>query len=75
LAPAADGEQIPILVLHAKGLKLDGRAPLLLQGYGAYGTATDAAFDTEVLSLVKRGFVYAIAQVRGGVSAGDKIPH
>ena len=72
LAPAADGEQVPISLLHARGLRLDGRAPLLLHGYGAYGTATDPTFDPNVLSLIERGFVYAIAHVRGGGELGER---
>ena len=65
-AVAGDGARIPILLLHARGLERNGCAPLLLHGYGAYGMATDATFDPNVLSLVDRGFVYAIAHVRGG---------
>lgn len=67
-----DGERIPVSILHPRGLKRDGRAPLLLHGYGAYGDATDAAFDRNVLSLVDRGFVYAIAHVRGGNEMGER---
>lgn len=70
LAPAPDGELVPISVLHKKGLKLDGKAPLLLYGYGAYGMAIPAGFNTNVFSLVDRGFVYAIAHVRGGKDKG-----
>jgi oligopeptidase B len=69
-ARAEDGEEVPISLLHRRGLALDGSAPCLLYGYGAYGTAMPATFRTNVLSLVDRGFVYAIAHVRGGTEKG-----
>lgn len=71
-ATAHDGERIPISLVYRKGLRRNGGAPLLLRGYGAYGDATDAAFDSSVLSLVDRGFVYAIAHVRGGNELGER---
>ncbi len=70
MAPAKDGETVPISLLYATDTKLDGTAPLLLYGYGAYGIAMPAAFSTNALSLVDRGFVYAIAHVRGGKEKG-----
>ncbi|WP_020175458.1 S9 family peptidase [Methyloferula stellata] len=69
-ATAPDGEQVPISILHRKDLVQDGSAPLLLYGYGAYGTPMPAAFGTNRLSLVDRGFVYAIAHIRGGTDKG-----
>jgi oligopeptidase B len=69
-APAHDGETVPISILYRKGTKLDGSAPLLLYGYGAYGHAIPASFSTNRLSLVDRGFVYAIAHIRGGTDKG-----
>ncbi len=69
-APAADGETVPISVLYRKGTPLDGSAPLLLYGYGAYGISIPASFATTRLSLVDRGFVFAIAHVRGGKDKG-----
>ena len=69
-ATAADGEQVPISLLYRTTTPLDGSAPLLLYGYGAYGIAIPAAFSTSRLSLVDRGFVYAIAHVRGGKDKG-----
>ena len=69
-ATAPDGETVPISILHRKGVKPDGSAPLLLYGYGAYGYAMPAAFATGRLSLVDRGFVYAIAHIRGGTEKG-----
>jgi len=70
MAPAADGETVPISLIYRKGLALDGTAPCLLYGYGAYGIAMPASFGTGRLSLVDRGFVYAIAHVRGGTEKG-----
>jgi oligopeptidase B len=69
-APTADGETVPISLLHRKGVTNDGTAPCLLYGYGAYGISIPAAFNTNRLSLVDRGFVYAIAHVRGGTEKG-----
>jgi oligopeptidase B len=69
-APTADGETIPISLLHRKDHALSGTTPCLLYGYGAYGISIPAAFDTNRLSLVDRGFVYAIAHVRGGSEKG-----
>jgi oligopeptidase B len=69
-ARAPDGEEVPISILHRRDLALDGSAPCLLYGYGAYGTAMPASFRVNPLSLVDRGFVYAIAHVRGGTEKG-----
>jgi oligopeptidase B len=69
-AAAADGESVPISLLYRKDTPIDGTAPLLVYGYGAYGLAIDAAFSTNRLSLVDRGFVFAIAHVRGGTDKG-----
>jgi oligopeptidase B len=69
-ATAHDGEQVPISILHRKDVALDGSAPCLLYGYGSYGTSMAAAFRTNQLSLVDRGFVYAIAHIRGGTEKG-----
>ena len=69
-APAADGESIPVSLLYRKGTRMDGNAPCLQYGYGAYGIATPAAFSAVRLSLVDRGFVHAIAHVRGGKDKG-----
>src|SRR5258708_4653539 len=69
-APAPDGETVPVSLLYRKGTPLDGSAPLFLYGYGAYGISIPASFSTTRLSLVDRGFVFAIAHVRGGKDKG-----
>jgi oligopeptidase B len=69
-APADEGESVPVTLLYQRGLKLDGSAPLLLTGYGAYGYPVEASFSTNRFSLVDRGFVLAIAHVRGGTDKG-----
>ncbi|MCG6204794.1 S9 family peptidase [Rhodopseudomonas sp. HC1] len=70
MAKADDGAEVPVSILHRKGLPLDGKAPLLLYGYGSYGHAMGAGFSANALSLVDRGFVYAIAHIRGGADKG-----
>jgi len=69
-APARDGVQVPISLVYRKGLKKDGTAPLLQYGYGSYGITMDPGFSTAVVSLLDRGFVYAIAHIRGGQEMG-----
>jgi len=70
MATSHDGAQVPVSILHRRDLKRDGAAPLLLYGYGSYGMAMPASFSTNRLSLVDRGFVYAIAHIRGGADKG-----
>ena len=70
LAPAKDGELVPLTLLYKKTTPFDGSAPVLLYGYGAYGIAMSASFSTGRLSLVDRGFIYAIAHIRGGKDKG-----
>src|SRR5690606_24425084 len=70
LAPAPDGELVPVSLLYRKDTPLDGSAPCLRYGYGAYGIAVPASFNTNCLSLVDRGFVYAIAHNRRGKDKG-----
>jgi oligopeptidase B len=70
LAPATNGESVPVSLLYRRDATLDGSTPLLLYGYGAYGISIPAAFSANALSLVDRGFVFAIAHVRGGKDKG-----
>jgi len=69
-ATASDGVKVPISLVYKKGFKKDGTAPLLLYGYGSYGYSTDASFNSNRLSLLNRGFVFAIAHIRGGQEMG-----
>lgn len=70
MAPADDGELVPVSLLYRKDTPIDGSAPVVLYGYGSYGSATPASFSTVRLSLVDRGCIYAIAHVRGGMEKG-----
>ena len=70
MATSHDGAEVPVSILHRKDLVRDGAAPLLLYGYGSYGLAMPASFSANRLSLVDRGFVYAIAHIRGGTDKG-----
>ncbi|WP_367187578.1 S9 family peptidase [Henriciella sp.] len=69
-APAWDDEQIPVTVLRRADTPVDGSAPMLLYGYGSYGNTIPASFSTTRLSLVDRGFIYAIAHIRGSQAKG-----
>ena len=69
-ATAKDGTKVPISLVYKKGIKKDGKAPLLLYGYGSYGASMDASFGSTRLSLLNRGFVFAIAHIRGGQEMG-----
>jgi oligopeptidase B len=69
-ATARDGVKVPVSLVYRKGLVKDGTAPCLLYGYGSYGASTDADFSSARLSLLDRGFVYAIAHIRGGQEMG-----
>ncbi|WAC48001.1 prolyl oligopeptidase family serine peptidase [Asticcacaulis sp. SL142] len=70
MAPAPDGETVPLTVLMRTGTKLNGQSPLLIYGYGAYGLSSEAEFSIPALALVNEGFIYAIAHVRGGSEKG-----
>ncbi|MCK6613841.1 MAG: S9 family peptidase [Ignavibacteriaceae bacterium] len=69
-AKAKDGKSVPISLVYRKGTKKDGTAPLLLYGYGSYGISSDPYFNAARLSLLDRGFIYAIAHIRGGQELG-----
>jgi oligopeptidase B len=69
-ATAPDGKQIPITIVYKKDLKKDGNNPTLLYGYGSYGSVIDADFNANRLSLLDRGFVFAIGHIRGGSDLG-----
>ena len=68
--PARDGAQIPVSLVYRHGFARNGANPLLQYGYGAYGLSLDPSFSSPRLSLLDRGFVYAIAHVRGGQEMG-----
>lgn len=71
-ATAKDGTKIPMSIVYKKGLKKDGTNPTMLYGYGSYGASMDPTFSSTRLSLLNRGFVYAIAHIRGGQEMGRK---
>ena len=70
MATAADGELVPVSLLYHKDTPLDGSSPVWLYGYGSYGISIPASFNTNILSLADRGFIYAIAHIRGGKDKG-----
>jgi oligopeptidase B len=70
-ATASDGTKIPISLVYRKGLKRDGKNPMLLYGYGSYGISIDPTFSSNRVSLLDRGVVYAIAHIRGGGELGE----
>jgi oligopeptidase B len=67
---ARDGAKVPVSIVYRKGTKRDGSAPLLLYGYGSYGSTIDPYFSSVRLSLLDRGFIFAIAHIRGGQTMG-----
>ena len=69
-ATATDGTKVPISIVYKKGIKKDGKNPLLLYAYGSYGATMDPYFSSTRLSLLDRGFIYAIAHIRGGEDLG-----
>jgi oligopeptidase B len=69
-APATDGTKVPISMIYKKGLVKDGNNPLLLYAYGSYGYSMDAYFSSTRLTLLDRGFIFAIAHIRGGEDLG-----
>ena len=69
-ATATDGTKVPISIVYRKGIQKDGKNPLLLYAYGSYGATMDPYFSSTRLSLLDRGFIYAIAHIRGGEDLG-----
>ncbi len=69
-ATARDGTQVPVSLVYRKGMEKNGQNPLLQYGYGSYGFSMEPWFDADVLSLLDRGFIYAIAHIRGGSEMG-----
>ena len=69
-ATATDGTKIPISIVYHKKTKKDGNSPLLQYAYGSYGNSMEPGFDSSILSLLDRGFIYAIAHIRGGEEMG-----
>jgi oligopeptidase B len=69
-ATGSNGVKIPVSIVYKKGTKKDGSAPLLLYAYGSYGYSLDADFESERISLLDRGFIYAMAHIRGGEEMG-----
>jgi oligopeptidase B len=69
-ATARDGTRVPVSIVYRRGIERDGSNPLLLYGYGSYGASRDATFSSARLSLLDRGFVYALAHIRGGQEMG-----
>jgi oligopeptidase B len=71
-AIASDGTKIPMSVVYRKGVKMDGKAPLLLYGYGSYGASMNPNFSSNRLSLLDRGVIYVITHIRGGGEMGEE---
>jgi len=71
-ATAPDGTRVPMTLVHHKDLKLNGLNPTYLYSYGSYGISTDPDFHANAIALLKRGFVYALAHIRGGQEMGRK---
>ncbi len=67
---ARDGARVPVTIVYRKGMEKNGKNPLLLYGYGSYGNSLDPRFNSNAISLLDRGFIYALAHVRGGEDLG-----
>jgi prolyl oligopeptidase len=70
-APGADGTPIPLSIIYRRDIKLDGKSPCLMEGYGSYGISIDPSFDATRLALLEKGIVIAVAHVRGGGENGE----
>lgn len=71
-ATARDGTKVPVSMIYRKGTKLDGSAPMLLYAYGSYGSSQDASFSSNRLALLDRGYIWALANIRGGGELGEE---
>ena len=71
-ATARDGTKVPVSMVYRKGTKLDGSAPMLLYAYGSYGSSQDASFSSNRLALLDRGYIWALANIRGGGELGEE---
>ena len=71
-ATAPDGVQVPISLVYRRGVELNGQSPLYLYGYGSYGIITEPSFSSERISLLDRGYIYAIAHIRGSGDLGRR---
>ena len=71
-ATAPDGVQVPISLVYRRGIERDGKSPLCLYGYGSYGIITEPSFSSERISLLDRGYIYAIAHIRGSGDLGRR---
>jgi oligopeptidase B len=71
-AVARDGVKVPTSIVHRKGVAIDGKAPLLLYGYGSYGASGAPTFSSSRLSLLDRGVIYVISYIRGGGELGEE---
>ncbi len=71
-AVARDGTKVPVSMVYRKGTKMDGSAPMLLYAYGSYGSSQDATFSPSRLALLDRGFIWALANIRGGGELGEE---
>jgi oligopeptidase B len=69
-ATAADGKLVPMSIVYKKGLQRNGNNPVMLYGYGAYGGSSEASFNTSLLSILDRGFIFVIGHIRGGAELG-----
>jgi oligopeptidase B len=71
-ATAHDGTKVPVAIVYKKGTPMDGTAPMLLYAYGSYGASLDPTFSSNRVSLLDRGFIYALASIRGGGELGEE---
>lgn len=71
-ATAHDGVKVPMAIVYKKGLRKNGKNPVMLYSYGSYGSSSNVHFSTSAYSLIDRGFIYAIAQIRGGSDLGEQ---